>query len=159
MIDLERLHEVVSVTLEPAELRQSSELASCLSSLGFSNHGDLFSLDRRDSVPPWQHASIVEVYVYRSGEVVYDEKGWDKIRLDYLFAFLPVELSDVFIDVAFAVSDVLGVPVLYRKEVVERDELASALKRFSDELMEDWYETPGSEELAILIAGTYPRRK
>jgi hypothetical protein len=159
IMDYQLLHEIESLRLESASIRAFSDLARCLRSCGFVQHDDVFSLDRTDAVPPWQHFSIAEVRVLRADVEVYDEDGWDAVRLDYLFASLPLTLVDPFVAAAFSLSRCLNLAITYRGQLMNEQLALATFRGFADDLKRELYETPGSEELAIFIAQTYPRAK
>lgn len=160
MTSYEYLHEVEEVELQANPARPVHELLPMFRSLGFTLHDDVVSLDRRGRVPPWQCDSIVEVEVRSGGEEVYgfEDGEWDAIRLRYLFATLPADLIDRFIDVVFAVSHALSLPVHYRGAEVDEASLRRLFAEVQADLAAETGEEPGSQSLAILIHSTYPRR-
>lgn len=155
----EYLHEVESVELRSASKRPLHELLPVFRSLGFTLHDDVVSLDRIGKVPPWQHPSIVEVDVQCDEEEVFGFKRgmWDVLHLKYLFATLPFELTDEFVDIVFRLCDKLGLSATYQGAVVDARTLKSQFSHVHDELLSETGESPGSEGLAILIHSTYPR--
>ena len=158
-MDYEYLHEVEIAELRSVAKRPVSELLPAFRSLGFTLHDDVVSLDRGGKIPPWQHTSIVEVEVQCEGEEVlgFEEGEWDVLHLKYLFATLPFELAETFIDVVFQLAGKLETSVTYRGVEVDASELKERLIRTCDELLSETGEDAGSEALAILIHSTYPR--
>src|SRR4051794_279088 len=112
-MEYENLHEFETVELRSATMRATSELLPVFERLGFTLHDDVVSLDRKGVIPPWQHPSIVEVEILGGNQEVFgfDDGKWDVIRLKYLFASLPFELVDQFIEVVFRLSRELSIPV------------------------------------------------
>lgn len=159
-MNYEYLHEVEHVELPTPIKRPVAELLSVFKSLGFAIHDDVASLDRNEKIPPWQHSSIVEVKVQRDGEEVFgfEEGEWDELRCEYLFAYLPYELTERFVEVVFALSRLLSTPVKYRGACVDEHELKDRFTQIRADLLSETGVDAGSEWLAILIHGTYPRR-
>ena len=88
------LHEVETVVFESESSRSVGELQPIFRALGFRLHEDVFSLDRDDTPPPWQHGSIIEVEILSGDSEVFDLDGsWTTLKLKYLFAFLPDSVS------------------------------------------------------------------
>ena len=158
-MSFELLHESESVYLVGNEQRKYTDLHNVLRCLGFSLHGDVFSLDRTDQIPPWQHDAIAEVHVLRYGVEIYDEDGWDCLILDYLFASLPETCVPVFIDVVFKVANALKLQPRVGLNLIDRVWLEQRFAACSSDLMAEYAEVAGSEELAILIAESYPRKR
>lgn len=159
-MDYSYLHEIECVELRSVTPRRAVELIPVFKQCGFTFHDDVVSLDRKGRVPPWQHPSIVEVEVQRSGEEVFgfEEEEWDTIQLKYLFASLPFELVDEFVESVMAVSNQLGItPTRHGKEV-SADGLRLAFAELREELIREAGDDAGSEGLAIFIHSTYPRR-
>lgn len=48
------LHEVESVAFNSTDPRPMGEVHNILSALGFHLHEDVYSLDRKPPVPPWE---------------------------------------------------------------------------------------------------------
>ncbi|QDU50174.1 hypothetical protein [Gimesia panareensis] len=159
MINYEYLHELEAVELSSVTKRSVNELLPVFVSLGFTLHDDIVSLDRKDTVPPWQHTSVVEVEVCCGEEEVFGfKKGeWDTLCMKYLFASLPFEFTDRFIEVVFQLSEELGTSVKYQGAGVNAKELTRLFTDIRDELVSETGEIAGSEGLAILIHSTYPR--
>ena len=159
-MDYEKLHEVEVVTLRSESPRPLSELLPIFTSQGFTLHDDVVSLDRGDQVPPWQHAAVVEVECQLEGQEVFgfDEGEWDAVLLKYLFASLPYQFVDQFIDVVDAISKRLGLQPEFHGRLVDRESLKEEFDRIRNELILETGEEAGSEQLAILIQSTYPRR-
>ena len=159
-MDYEKLHEVEVVTLRSESPRPLSELLPIFTSQGFTLHDDVVSLDRGDQVPPWQHAAVVEVECQLEGQEVFgfDEGEWDAVLLKYLFASLPYQCVDQFIDVVDAISKRLGLQPEFHGRLVDRESLKEEFDRIRNELILETGEEAGSEQLAILIQSTYPRR-
>jgi hypothetical protein len=156
----ESLHEVEYVELRMPSLRPVSELLDEFEDLGFTLHDDVVSLDRTDRTPPWQHSSIVEVEVRCDGEEVFgfDEGAWDVVRLKYLFATLPFELADTFIDAVFELSKRLSTPLIYRGNEIDANGLKARFAQVRSEVLASTGEDAGSEGLAILIQSMYRQR-
>ena len=154
------LHEVESVELHSPIRRPLSELPRLFRPLGFVVHDDVLSLDRDDKVPPWQHSSTVEIEVQRDSKEVFGFRAgeWDVVCFRYLFATLPYELTDRFIEVAVAASARLSLPMISNGRPVDEDALRQWFAQIREELLTETGEEPGSEGLAILIHSTYPRR-
>lgn len=155
----EYFHEVEAVELNLPKARRTSTLKPIFKKLGFVLHEDVFSLDRKDHVPPWQHTSVVEVEVLRHGQEVFGfhDGECDLLRLKYLFASLPYQCSERFIDVSFLLQAELDTPLLYHGKEVDRDDLKSRFDECRSELLSMTGEDAGSERLAIMILETYPR--
>jgi hypothetical protein len=160
MISYEHLHEVEHVELLSPARRPVSELLPAFEGLGFTIHDDVVTLDRTGKIPPWQSSTIVAVHVQCDGEDVYgfDEGEWNVIQLRYLFASLPYELSEKFVDVAFNVSKNLFTPVVYKGAEIDAEGLRARFAQVRADLLARTREDAGSEALAILIHSTYPRR-
>ncbi|PQO30430.1 hypothetical protein DTL21_24050 [Bremerella cremea] len=158
-MDYEYLHEIECVELRSVAKRPVTELLPEFRSLGFTLHDDVVSLDRKGKIPPWQHTSIVEVEVQCEGDEVFgfEEGEWDVLQLKYLFATLPFELADRFIDVVFQLAGKLEASVTYRGVEVDASGLKERFAFICDELLSETGEDAGSEGLAILIHSTYPR--
>ncbi len=156
----EFFHEVEAVDLQSVSERRTSELVRVLEKHGFTLHEDVFSFDRKCSTPPWQHDSVIELEVLHNDQEVYDfEEGlWSTLRLKYLFASLPFEFVDQFIEVAYALSQELGTSLMFRGRNIDRGELKAHFERYRDEVLSMTGDDVGSEGLAILIHATYPRR-
>lgn len=159
-MDYSYLHEIEFVEFRSVAPRSVVELVPVFKSCGFTFHDDVVSLDRKGRIPPWQHPSVIEVEVQRNGEEVFgfDEGEWDSIQLKYLFASLPFELVDEFVDSVIAVADQLRItPTRHGKEVTAA-ELRRAFAEVREELIRETGDDAGSEGLAIFIHSTYPRR-
>jgi hypothetical protein len=161
MMSYEYLHEVETVELRSSTLRTVSELLPVLERLGFTLHDDVVSLDRNGTIPPWQHSSIIEVEVLCNDHEVtgFEEGEWNAIRLKYLFASLPFELVDQFVEVALKLSRKLATSVSFRGTNVNVGDLKDRFDQIRDEVLSETGEDAGSEGLAIVIHGTYPRRQ
>ena len=159
-MDFGYLHEVEVVELRAEKPRPLAELLPIFLSRGFTLHDDILSLNREGDVPPWQHTSIIEVEIQRSGKEVFgfDEGEWDCIQLRYLFASLPYDLVRPFIESVFSISQELRICPLFRHEAVNAIDLATKFDELREELTGETGEDAGSEALAIFIQGTYPRR-
>ena len=160
MMNYEYLHEVEHVEIRSPIPRPISELAPIFRSLGFTFHEDIVSLDRQERMPPWQHSSVVEVEVLCGGEEIFgfDEGQWDTIRIKYLFASLPFELTDKFVEIAFLMSKEIAIPLERAGETIDEKSLRERFAWIRKELLDQTGEEAGSEGLAILIHSTYPRR-
>ena len=157
-MDFSSLHEIESVRLISHEPRPYSDLSDCLSRFGFARHDDVFSLDRTDAPLPWQHSAVIEARTLINGEEVYEDV-WDTVSLDYLFAFLPADYIDLYVETIFRVADCLELAPIFRDAPVDRIQLRAKLQSFVVELASEYGERPGSESLAVLIAETYPRKR
>lgn len=157
----EYFHEVETIDLRHSQAQLTSDLLPVFRRRGFTLHEDVLSLDREGAIPPWQNSSIVDVEVVHNDQDVYDfeEALWSTLRLKYLFASLPFEFVDQFIDVAYALSQELGTSLTFRGRNIDRGELKAHFERFRDEVLTTTGEDVGSEGLAILIYSTYPRRR
>ena len=83
---------------------------------------------------------------------------WDTIQLKYLFASLPFELVDRFIENVMLVAGRLGLTPEYQGSTTNASVLRSQFGQFRDELLTETGDDAGSESLAIFIHSTYPRR-
>jgi len=153
------LHEAEVVELQSETPRPLSELLQLFTSLGFTIHDDVVSQDRKDTVLPWQHSSVVEVETQLRGEEVFgfDNGEWDVILLRYLFASLPFENVDKFIENAVKIRNRLGLQLIFRGKPIESESLRCEFGKIRDGLLAETGSVAGSEELAILIDSTYPR--
>ncbi|MEZ6140755.1 MAG: hypothetical protein R3B84_09310 [Zavarzinella sp.] len=159
-MNYEYLHELEEVELCVSDARPISELLPIFRKLGFTFHDDVVSLDRPVRVLPWQHSSVVEIEILFNGKEVFgfDEGKWDTIRLKYLFATLPYELADMFVETAIAVGKELCLPLRHAGVTIDETSLRQRFSIIRMELFDNTGEEPGSEGLAILIQSTYPRR-
>lgn len=156
--DYSRLHEVECVEYSATVPVRMGVLHNALSSLRFCLHEDVYSLDRKGRIPPWQHPSIAEVHVYLGDKDVYGVAGeWNRVELRYLFPVLPVECWRGFRTAAIELSHRLDIPMVHNGLVVDGDGLDDCFRLWCNELQRVYGETPGSESLAIYIQGTYPR--
>ena len=80
------------------------------------------------------------------------------ILLKYLYATLPHELTGRFVDVVFAVSRSLALPVSFKGAEISEARLRELFEQAQTEVLTETGEDAGSEGLAILIHKTYPRR-
>lgn len=152
------LHESETVSLQTPSPRSCNELVPVLQTLGFTLHEDIFSLDRVGSIPPWQSSSWVDVDLFLRGTEINDLSAqWDTIKLVYLLATLPREGISTFVASATKLSGLLGLPMMYKDQVVSAKELEAAFNDCADELEREVAD-PGSETVAIFIESTYPRR-
>lgn len=159
-MDLDKLHEEEIALLGSPRRRPMQELRRELRSNGFALYDDVWSLDRTDAVPAWQHGSIVEIDILKDGHEVYDDDvEWDAVRLRYLFASLPRDFIAEFIDVVRKLSRSLSLAVTVNRKSIDEDELTEYFEQCAEELLDEFGEYPGSESLAIFIQSTYPRRK
>lgn len=156
----ESLHELEYVELRSPSRRSTRDLVAIFKGHGFTLSDDVLFLARKGRLPPWQHSSIAEVRIECDGEEVFgfDEGEWTSIRLEYLFATLPFELVDRFIEAADAISRELGTPMLFRGTVVKATELRDIFEQINADLVSSTGEMPGSDGVAILIQSTHPRR-
>jgi hypothetical protein len=159
-MDYTYLHELEVVKLRSRLPRPVEELLPVFTSQGFTLHDDVVSLDRTGKLPPWQHPSVVEVEVLHKGDEVFGfgEGVWDTIELRYLFASLPIEYVNQFIDVVATTSDRLEITPEFEGQEIAVDALRLRFAGIRNELLSATGEDAGSEGLAILIQSTYPRR-
>ncbi|MCW7537019.1 hypothetical protein OOT46_04015 [Aquabacterium sp. A7-Y] len=156
-MEYDRLHEKEVVSFIAESPKPIATLRACLLQAGFTLHDDVFSLDRKGRVPPWQHSAVAEVKVLNRGEEIFEQDGeWDQADLEYLFAFLPSECQEKFLDAVDRISECLGLPPHHQGRGVDRADLKSQFEHCLKDL-EQLGEVPGSETLAILIQDTYPR--
>ncbi len=156
----EHLYEVEQVEIHSQVARPVAELAPIFLKLGFTVHDDVVSLDRRGRIPPWQHSSVVEIEILLCGEEVFDfaEGKWDTMRIKYLFASLPFELTEKFIENAFSIGKDLSLPIMYAGLEIDEQWLRQRLGWIRQKLLDQTGEEAGSEGLAIIIHSQYPRR-
>jgi hypothetical protein len=153
----EYLHEAEDVWLVSAALRWCAELWPILKDIGLSLDDDVFALDRAGKIPLWQSRSIASVYILRSGKEVSDEHAqWDRLKLRYLMATLPVDTLMTFVETASEVADRLRLSMHFRGEAVTKEQLRAKLEDCVSELRQHVGE-PGSTEVAATIEITYPR--
>lgn len=156
MIGYGSFHEEEVVTLSGAT-RSCRDLWNLLKESQFSLQDDVFVLERRDKVKPWQHDAIVEVEILRDGREVFDEaEAWDTLNAVYSLARLPDSCVPVFVEVVSALAKKLQIEPRHRDHVVSRDDLLRIFQGYAEELRSTLGQ-PGSEEVAILIESTYPR--
>lgn len=155
------LHEAEDVTFASDKKQACLSLWKILKTSGFTLHEDVFSLDRpkKPPLPIWQSESFVEVSILNDNEEVYESSGeWNKLVLRYLLATQPRQGIPTFAKTAATLSERLGIPMVFHGKPVTIEELEANLNRFAGEVTANLGE-PGSEEVAILIRATYPRRK
>ncbi|WP_182868452.1 hypothetical protein [Stieleria mannarensis] len=155
----EYLHEQEVVAFRSSTRRPLAELLPTFTSQGFALHDDTVSLDRSDNVPPWQHPSIVEVECQLDGDEVFgfDEGEWDTLLMKYLFASVPFEFVDQFVDVVITTGRLLGIEPKFHGNPVSGESLKEKFERIREQLLSETGELAGSEQLAIIIQSTYPR--
>lgn len=160
MMKVDDFHEIEVVELHSTVHRTLSELLTCFRELEFTIHEDVASLDRKGDVPLWQHSSIVEVTIQCDCEEVFgfDEGEWNAIQLKYLYATLPHELTERFIDIVSGISKVLLLPIEYQGCQIDEIGLRQRFAQIRTDLLAKTGEEAGSEALAILIHQSYPRR-
>lgn len=160
-MNYDHLHEVEVVEFHATEPRPLSELLPLFKSLGFTLHDDVLSLDRSGKIPPWQHASTVEVEVLCNGVEVFGfESGkWDTLQLQYLFASLPTGEADKFLAIIDSLTTALGITPHYQGLETNTAALKVEFERILTVLHDETGYSPGSEGLAILIQATYPRER
>ncbi len=158
-MSFEYLHEVEVVSLYSNQKRPLKVLLSVFYEQGFTLDDDIVSLDRTDSVPPWQHSSIVEVECQLHGEEVFgfDEGDWDSLHLEYLFATLPFECAESFVSVVARTCKLLSIDPTFNGQITTCESLMRDFAIIREELMAVTGEDAGSEGLAIHIRSTYPR--
>jgi hypothetical protein len=150
------LHEKETVHLKDATPRPWTEIAAALASLGFTLNDDNYSFDRKDHVYAWQTDSYVWMIVFRNDQEVFEEQ-WNRIELRYLLATLPKDGIKVFTEKVSELAAKLKLSMIYNGEPVTKQALETKLNACAKELTENLGE-PGSEEVAIFIESTYPRR-
>ncbi|KAA5543865.1 hypothetical protein FYK55_11900 [Roseiconus nitratireducens] len=160
MIDYSYLHEIEFIEFKTKIPRSRQSLAQCLLREGFTLHDDLFCVDRTDKVPPWQHPSIIETSVIDQQDEVYDysEGVWDCLQLKYLLAFLPFDFAGQFVECAQRLSERLNIRPEYGGRIITAKALYAKLETAKSEVLKETGELPGTENLAIFIQSTYPRR-
>lgn len=161
MTDYDYLHEAEDVVLRSENDRPCGALWKLLRAQGFTLHEDVFSFDRPTNppLPIWQSDAFVEVDICNNETELHDpEDKWNKILLTYLLATQPRSGIPVFSRKASDISASLALPMTLRGKVVGAEELEECLNRFADELAVQVGE-PGSEDVAIVIRSTYPRRR
>ena len=156
-MDYAKLHEEVVVILRSDRLRRIRDAHGSMTALGFTRHDDVWSLDRKGHVPPWQHASIIELDFLKNGIEIYASGSWDLIRCRYLFASLPMEYVPAFVEAVFTLANRLLLSVALDDAPTTREDLLEYLARCADDLHSEFGEIAGSESLAVLIQSTYPR--
>jgi hypothetical protein len=150
------LHEKETVHLKDVNPRPWTEIAAALASLGFTLNDDNYSLDRKDHVHAWQTDSYVWMIVFLNDQEVFEEQ-WNRIELRYLLATLPQDGIKVFTEKVSGLAAKLKLSMIYNGEPVTKQALETKLNACATELAENLGE-PGSEEVAIFIESTYPRR-
>jgi hypothetical protein len=160
-MDFEYLHEVEDVLLTSNTKRSCAVLWTLFREQGFTLYEDVFSLDRpkKPKLPLWQSEAFVDVDIFNDETPIYEpEKEWNRIVLKYLLATQPRFGIAVFSKNAAEISARLSIPMIFRGKLVIRDELEKHLNIIADELTAQLGE-PGSEDVAIVIQSTYPRRR
>ncbi|MFO0810491.1 MAG: hypothetical protein U0746_17840 [Gemmataceae bacterium] len=160
MTNFDYLHEVEEVILHSDTKQPCTNLWRLLKQQGFTQHDDVFSLDRPKNtlMPMWQTRTIVAVHIYDDSEEVYDtDDEWNQLVFKYMLATQPREGIAAFVSHVAALSERLNIPMKFRGNLVTRGELEGQLARFADDLTSQ-VDAPGSESVAIVIESTYPRR-
>jgi hypothetical protein len=158
MSDYHFLHEVEVVSFVASAPRRVSTIGKFLRQLGFSLHDDVFSFDRKGRIPPWQHSSIVEVKFIRQGIELFDVDGeWDQLDFEYLYASLPEQYVQIYLDLVRKISIFLDLEPVHNGEIVSFDSLELIFRECAQDLEREYGETAGSESLAIMVQMTYPR--
>ena len=103
---------------------------------------------------------MTEIEILLSGEEVFDVAlgKWDTMRIKYLFASLPFELTEKFIEIAFSIGKDLSLPLMYAGLEIDEQWLRQRLGWIRQKLLDQTGEEAGSEGLAIIIHSQYPRR-
>jgi hypothetical protein len=159
MIDFSYLHEIEIVSFRADQRKPLNEILSSFEDQGFALHDDIISLDRKGIIPPWQHSSIVSVEFQLDGEEVFgfEDGEWNIILLKYLFASLPFDLSETFIQVVKEIGEEFKIIPYFHGKETDAQALRKSFLEINSEIMAKTGEAPGSESLAILIQNTYPR--
>jgi hypothetical protein len=160
-MDFDYLHEAEDVVLQSDTYRPCTPLWTMFTERGFTLYQDVFALDRpkKPRIPVWQSETIVSVHVFSDDKEIYEpEDQWNRVVLTYLLATQPRIGIPVFARQASEISAHLGLPMMFRGKIVALEELEKHLNRFADELTARLGE-PGSEDVAILIQLTYPRKR
>jgi len=159
-------HEKESVILRGTVRRSRGDLARYLRGLGFQAIDDFYTYPRPGRLPKWQSLDLLSVDVLIQGKAVYETEDdvadgvateWDSLRCDYLLATLPREC---IVRAVALVGEICGswqLELTYAESAVDSSELLARWNEIASNLASK-YAPPGSEELAILIASSYPRR-
>jgi len=159
-MEFDYLHESEELVLRTQAKQPCALLWQVLAEQGFTLHEDVFSLDRpkKPPIPVWQTDSFVSVDILDDGTEVFErEDQWNKVVLKYLLASQPRSGIPIFVRAAFALSNCLSIPVLFKGNLITMNDLERRLTEFADELRDRLGE-PGTESVAIFIESTYPRR-
>ena len=154
------LHEYEDVFFRPVTPQPCSKLWAFLKSLKCTLNDESFSFDRdtKSKLPGWQSETIFAVHVYSNGKEVFDaDEEWDLLKCRYLLATQPSEYIDVFVYKIDALSSKLDLLPIYKDSEVNTHSLKVCLIEIANRLSIDIAE-PGSEDLAIVIESTYPRK-
>ena len=151
MIDIT---ESVQVALRLGRLVPPGELNKALRSLGFRLYYDVYGLPRA-SGEPWQSEVVIDVQLYRDGARVDAQDACDQVVLIYPFATVPTPCIDVFTAKAEAASNELGGELLLDGKRTSPSELNEFLVGLASDLMREWGEEPGSEEVTRIIESNY----
>lgn len=157
-IDYTKLHERESVHLILGRRVPVAELRRHFVEAGFTEEDDFFFLPRLDSRLPWQSEDIATADFFDLDHQVDCDGVCDRVHFSYLFASLPAEHIVTFISTLGWFHGVLGGALEHRGERLDLDGLRSRFDSYLHDLLDEVYEQPGSEPLAILIQESYPRR-
>lgn len=160
-MEFDYLHEVEDVVLTSYAKRPCAALWNLFSEQGFTLYEDVFSLDRprKPKLPLWQSEAFVDVDIFSDENPIYEpDEEWNKVVLKYLLATQPRSGIAIFSKHASEISARLDIPMTFKGKVVTSEELEKQLNNFADELTAQVGE-PGSEDVAIVIQSTYPRRR
>jgi hypothetical protein len=157
-IDYSKLHESESVHLQLGRHVSVAELRTHFVEAGFREADDFFYLPRQDNCRPWQSEEIATADFFDGDQQVECEGICDRVHFSYLFASLPAEHIATFISALGWFRDALGGELEHRGERLDLEGLRSRFDSYRQDLLDEVYEHPGSESLAILIHESYPRR-
>jgi len=160
MKDYSHLHEEEVVSFCAPNPRPVAELLELFLAQGFTLHDDVLCLDRSNRGQPWQSSSIVAVEVSCRGKEIFgfEEGEWDEVKLKYLFAYLPFELTERFFVVIETTGRELGMGPQRNGKPTSIDALRADFQAFKTQLLAEVGDEPGSESAAIVIQYTYPRK-
>lgn len=157
-IDYSKLHESESVHLLLGRRVPVAELRTHFIEAGFVEEDDFFFLPRQDGQHPWQSEDIVTADFFDGDQQVDCEGICDRVHFSYLFASLPATHIATFISTLGWFRGALGGELEHRSEKLDPDGVRSKFDGYLRDLIDEIYEQPGSESLAILIQDSYPRR-
>ena len=156
MIKIDIYHERLDIIFYSSIPREISEYVLAAKSAGLTYQEDLFVLNRKGNIPPWQHQSIVECSTFLKGKEIFGKRGkWDRIVFSFLFASLPESCWNEFNVVVFKFSDAINIKPKFNDKYINFNELSDVFIAFKQELINKFNLSPGSEELAIIINSSY----